>query len=104
MEAGSVSGNAERPGLTQLWCSERRPRDPDEVPLTLPAGTRTPDWVDELPKRRATAELGPCSGLDAVDGRTSAIVERRRNSDVIKYDEDDDASGVTGAWKLAGIT
>ena len=99
-EATSVSENAVRPGLTQLWCSERRPRGPGMVPATPPAGTRTPGWPDEVPKRRATAEPGPCNDLD---GPTSVIVERRRISDVTE-DEDDVVTAVGGVWKLLDIT
>lgn len=62
------------------------------VPATPPAGTRTPGWPDEVPKRRATAEPGPCNDLD---GPTSVIVERRKISDVIE-DADDDETTVVG--------
>ena len=93
-EAASVSENAVRPGLTQLWCSERRPRDPaGMVPATPPAGTRTPGWPGEVPKRRATAEPGPYNDFDAAEGPTSAIVERRRIPD---DDEGDDEATVVG--------
>jgi len=77
LEAASASENTVRPGMTQLWCSERRPPDRNELPPTIAAGTRAPGWTEVEPKRRATAEPGPCSGPDANDGHISAITERR---------------------------